>query len=299
MKNGIVILHFRERAATLKTLCSFDALDEDFAFVVADNDDNPQDWGDELAHANLKHKVTVLKTGGNIGFSRGNNAGIQHLRDRGAQMIVCLNNDVELYCDRLFAPLHEVSASNPTVGIVGFNIVALTGEIQNPHQKQRLSKGTVLYRYFFVHNKRVRYVIGKVKKILKGRRAVQSYTLPHRKSDAEYHAIFSKAEDSCHSYAVHGSALAFLPAYFSHYADGFDERTFLFCEELILGERLRLANLTALFLPAVCILHLEDVSTQKETPEATRRFVLKHEHDSFRLYVRKFRGGLLGTLFGK
>ena len=62
--------------------------------------------------------VNILKTGENLGYAEGNNAGIRYAMDRGADYILVLNNDT-LVAPTMLSKLVSVAESNPKAGMVG------------------------------------------------------------------------------------------------------------------------------------------------------------------------------------
>lgn len=62
--------------------------------------------------------VTLIRNGANMGFAEGNNIGIRHALEHGAEFILLLNDDTEVapnFLDVLLAAAH----ANPTAGFLG------------------------------------------------------------------------------------------------------------------------------------------------------------------------------------
>jgi hypothetical protein len=65
---------------------------------------------------NYDPSITVLKTGANLGYAGGNNAGIRQALSEGAELICILNNDITVEPGFLL-PLMEAICKNPDVGL--------------------------------------------------------------------------------------------------------------------------------------------------------------------------------------
>lgn len=112
----VVVLNTNAWPDTQACLESLARLDyANYRVVVVDN--GSRDGSEELIRRHFPD-VTVLQTGGNVGFSRGNNAGIRHALAEGAGFVWILNNDTVVEEEALTA-LVEEAASDDANGIVG------------------------------------------------------------------------------------------------------------------------------------------------------------------------------------
>jgi GT2 family glycosyltransferase len=66
--------------------------------------------------------IALLETGKNLGFAGGNNVGIRHALDQGAEYIWLLNNDTEPYPSAL-TELVDKALSNPRLGAIGSTLM--------------------------------------------------------------------------------------------------------------------------------------------------------------------------------
>lgn len=88
---AVVVLAWNGREDTLKCLASLEqARDEGTRVILVDN--GSADGTAEAARERFP-RVEVLRNASNLGFAGGNNAGLRHALDRGAELIVLLNND--------------------------------------------------------------------------------------------------------------------------------------------------------------------------------------------------------------
>jgi GT2 family glycosyltransferase len=114
---GVVILNYGDPADTLACLSSLER-SHDLALDIAVVDNGPEGPSFDALRAAVGDRAVTLATGENLGYAGGNNIGIRHLMDRGADLLLVLNPDtlVEPDCiGQLRAHLEAV----PDCGIVG------------------------------------------------------------------------------------------------------------------------------------------------------------------------------------
>ena len=90
-KVGIVVLNYHGTSDTLKCLDSLKALDpENCLTIVVDNGSTP----DPSSQFTQAHPwATVIRREENGGWAGGNNTGIRHALEHGAEWVLLLNND--------------------------------------------------------------------------------------------------------------------------------------------------------------------------------------------------------------
>lgn len=90
MKISVVILNWNGKNDTLKCLASLEKVTTPHSAIVVDNGSTD----DSVAAIQQAFpKTSLLETGKNLGYAGGNNVGIQHALDQGADFIFILNND--------------------------------------------------------------------------------------------------------------------------------------------------------------------------------------------------------------
>lgn len=113
---GILVLNWNSYGDVAQCLDSIRHLSYDnFDIIVVDNGSS------DNSGAKLDKdypNVEVVFSENNLGFSSGNNLGIQHLRDRGADYVWLINNDTEIPDSQTLRKLVAVMESNPGIGIV-------------------------------------------------------------------------------------------------------------------------------------------------------------------------------------
>lgn len=113
---SIVILNYNGRDDTLACLRSLDHVQyPSVRIVVVDNGSTD---GSIAALRDAYPELALIETGANLGFAAGNNLGVQHALDQGADYVLLLNNDTEVAPDFL-CHLVDVIQADPQIGIVG------------------------------------------------------------------------------------------------------------------------------------------------------------------------------------
>lgn len=115
---GVVILNWNGKADTLACLASlFRCTYPNFHAYVADN--ASKDGSVEAVRQQFggKPNLTVVQSGGNLGFSGGNNVGIRRAMDDGMRYVILLNNDTEVDAGFL-EPLVAAMEADPGIGVV-------------------------------------------------------------------------------------------------------------------------------------------------------------------------------------
>lgn len=177
-------------------------------------------------------KIYVIHNTENSGFAKGNNLGVDFISEHfNIKYLLFSNNDIRFIDSDIVERLIEKLDSLPDVGIIGPKIVGLDGNCQSP------------LSYFSIYNRMLglywgRFIGYKVKRI-----------------------NLNKAR-SGYYYSVMGSF--FLTNYDDFCKCGkMDGNTFLYAEEVILAERMKLIEKKIFYYPMVSILHEHGVTTSK------------------------------------
>jgi len=118
---GVIVLNWNSYEDVAQCLDSLQRLDyKNIEIVVVDNGSTDRS-GCQID--NEFSEVEVLSSEKNRGFSGGNNIGIQRLRDRGADYIWLVNNDITLPDNQTLGELVAVMESNIEIGIVTPQII--------------------------------------------------------------------------------------------------------------------------------------------------------------------------------
>ncbi|MBZ0297534.1 MAG: glycosyltransferase family 2 protein [Anaerolineae bacterium] len=113
---SLIVLNYNSRCDTLDCLRSLEHLTYfGVQTIVVDNGSTD---GSVEAIREAFPAVTLIETGLNLGFTGGNNVGIQHALEHGADYIMLLNNDTIVAPDMLEIMI-DVMENDPTIGVSG------------------------------------------------------------------------------------------------------------------------------------------------------------------------------------
>ncbi len=112
---AVIIVHWMNMSDTVECLASLAAVEYEALQVVVVNNGSP-DW-DEAAARRVLSTVHVVTSPENVGFAAGNNLGIAHAIENGAELLLLLNNDTIIEPDLVQAMLPAFD--DPRVGIAG------------------------------------------------------------------------------------------------------------------------------------------------------------------------------------
>jgi GT2 family glycosyltransferase len=117
----IIILNWNGLKDTLECVGSCLKLDYPiFEIVIVDNG---SDDGSENILRESFPSIRLIQTGANLGYAGGNNAGIRHALEGGADYIWLLNNDTTVDANAL-TELVKIAETNPSIGMVGSKILS-------------------------------------------------------------------------------------------------------------------------------------------------------------------------------
>jgi GT2 family glycosyltransferase len=169
-----------------------------------------------------------VETGANLGYAGGNNAGIRHALERGAEWVVLLNNDARV-APGTFAALREAAAAHPRAG-------ALAGKVFFDDGSGRLWYAGAGVRLALGYHGRVRGY---------GRQDGPEYarTEPTGRATGALMAVSRTAIEACGM---------------------LEEDLFAYVEDLEWSVRLRRAGFDVLFVPAARAWHRVSGSTGGE-----------------------------------
>ena len=113
---AIIVLNWNGRDDTIACMYSLQKLTyKRYQLIVVDNGSSDDSVSAIRAEFPSVH---VIETGANLGFAEGNNVGIRHALDQGANYVLLLNNDTEVD-EHLVDALVDAAESNADGGIFG------------------------------------------------------------------------------------------------------------------------------------------------------------------------------------
>jgi GT2 family glycosyltransferase len=113
---SIIILNYNGREDTLACLRSMEHLTYPNARIIVV--DNGSTDGSAEAFRAQHPRFELIETGKNLGFTGGNNLGIRHALEQGADYVMLLNNDTVVAPDFLDVMVTAMEA-NPKAGVTG------------------------------------------------------------------------------------------------------------------------------------------------------------------------------------
>lgn len=122
---AIILLNWNGYNDTYECLKSLETLEySNFHVFLVDNaskDDSFVKLTNDFEEGQFSVKMTLMQSGGNLGFAGGNNVAIKKAYDQGYQYIWLLNNDTTINSDAL-STLVNVIHNDDSIGIVGSKI---------------------------------------------------------------------------------------------------------------------------------------------------------------------------------
>lgn len=221
---------------------------QNFEVIIVDNDSQNGSYEKLCERYGSNDNINIIKTEKNLGYARGNNAGIKFGKQKlGLKNILIINNDV-IFTDANYIDFLTKFDIKKTIGAVGTKIIGADGLNQNPLYtpitKKRILKDAV---YFTLEKWNV----------LKFYTNLKSKMKP--KTEKQFnHKVTGTLDNK--PYFLHGSAL-FLTENYLDQMDGFYPQTFLFYEENILAIMMDKMNLKMVYTDGAEIYHKEDQSS--------------------------------------
>ena len=272
-KIGIVILNYLNYQDTIE--CVDSLLKQEGATYQAVLVDNlsPNESFDVLAKQYQDEAaIDVIQTNGNLGYAKGNNAGIVYLKEKyGIQNMLILNNDT-IFTDPAYLAFLQQYPIGKDIGVLGTKIIGRDGKNQNPRYDstgtKRLVKDVV---YFTLDEYGIIKYYQKVKALLKNKKSpAASESVVEQKGEGEFF--------------LHGSAV-FLTENYLKLANGFYPDTFLYYEENILSIIMQKLGLKMVYDDTTEIYHKEDQSSAMSFNNVKSTFI-KYLAQSIRIALK-------------
>lgn len=185
-----------------------------------------------IAECTIHSKIYVIHNPENSGFAKGNNLGVDFITYHfSVEYLLFTNNDIRFIDSNVIEVLIGKLKSLPDVGIIGPKVVGLDGNCQSP------------LSYFPIYDRMVGIYWGRL------------FGYNVKRID------LNKAQEGYY-YSVMGSF--FIANYCDYINCGrMDDNTFLYAEEIILAERLKVIGKHIYYFPDVKLLHEHGATTSK------------------------------------
>lgn len=213
-----------------------DALKEEIELI---DDIKALSKGDSIPNCK---SIDIVPSSENLGFAKGNNLGVKFLLDNynDIDYLLFSNNDIEIKSPDCISILINKLEGNDKIGAIGPRVIGLDGKDQSPHDKP-----TSIYRQ----------IAWNLFPFLRGNFSRK------KKENNEAESNYIDLEGR-YTYWVTGSFFIMKNSLFNEIG-GFDPNTFLYAEEQIISEKLKLQDKKMYFEPSVTVVHYEGATTKK------------------------------------
>lgn len=261
-----VILHYRAIDSTVRCVESIRAQRGERHIVIVDNG-SPDDTGARLrARYAGAADVTVLLSGENLGFARGNNLGVRHALERlDPDFTVVLNDDVELTQPDFSERIRAVYDAHP-FDLLGPDILSVFSGI---HQSPKRTTGYELADV----RKKLAYVRRSQNPVLMllssgEKNSPALWRLVQRRNRARQNINSAVPAEGV---VLHGACVIFSRRYTDRHPEPFYPETFMYFEMEILEWLCRREGAVTRYDPSLTVRHYQYVSTHLEYRSIVRR----------------------------
>lgn len=239
---GIVVLNYKNWKETIECITSIvTTTNVDYEVFIVDNDSPNDSYERLLNHYSEMNNIHVYKAEDNNGYAAGNNIGICKALDFEVDYVLIANPDI-IFKKNAINTLIEGFKIDNRVAVVGPKVLTEDGEIQ------RYTRGILCFNNYLSMKKPFNYFMRKTRtEYLK------------TKYQYDYNLIFEGMVSGC---------CFVMDANIFKLFNGFDENTFLFGEEDILGIKLNRMGKKACLMPESVVIHKGSTSFEKRTNNA-------------------------------
>lgn len=238
MKTACVIVNYNDAETTIRLLNKINNYRAIDYIIVVDNCST--DGSYSALEKYRTDRIIVLCATGNKGYGAGNNLGIKYAKERLQCDVAIIANPDVIFTEECIEKIKYTFSENRDVAVVTALQMKSDGTLFHATAWDIPSVSEYIFSSLFF--------VGKL------------FSKPK-----EYNGNTQIAID-----CVSGAFLAVdINKFLS--VDGYDERIFLYCEETMLGIKLRNAGFKTLLLTNENYVHHHAVSTQKSIPDAVKR----------------------------
>lgn len=266
-KFTFVVLHYIAVEDTIECIESIKSNSKkcNYQIVIVDNA-SPNNTGILLRERYCHDSVVkVILNKSNMGFSKGNNIGINYAKKiLKSDFVIVINNDT-LIIQQDFLQKIIKEYENSSFSVLG-------PMVYDPDGLNNSSPLNTIENYN-VENLYGNYKIWR-RKYIKGLMGLENFHPFAKKINENKHTkIKNKINVRMVDIEIHGCCLIFSPNYFEYYS-GFEELTFMYGEESILRINCQKKGLLIVYNPNLKIYHKEAVATNKSS--ISRKKQIKH-----------------------
>jgi len=275
MKFGFIFVNYNNSEYTEEVTASLHRIghNADFRIVVVDNQSDSKNREDLKRIASKYTNVDLILNDANVGYFRGLNIGIRHLRFhyKDIEIIVIGNNDL-IFPSGFFDALYNALPMLQTHAVISPDVITLDGVHQNPHVIKKISKfREVIYDLYYL-NYYFALIINRIAKMTE--------KVTNRKDEEQYQ-VAQKI------YQGYGCCYILCPLFFLHFEELWAP-TLLMGEEFFLSLQLKNKGLHLYYDPAISVIHQCNGAVAKVPPKQIWEFS-REAHKVYRKYVKIWR----------
>lgn len=273
MNIGYVCTNFNNSDFTRKAVATLLMnLNHSYQIVVVDNNSSYDEVA-KLRELALEFPcLKLILNDENIGYFKGLNLGIRHLREfyGNIEWIVVGNNDLEFplgFSDSLAMNVSRFICH----AVISPDVITVDGEHQNPHVILGISKLREFFYDIYYSNYYVGMLVQKLAKTFK--------KVSDRSDEEQWHTARPISQG-------HGSCYLLGPRFFDQFEELWSP-TFLMSEEFFLSKQLADKGQQVYYDPAIQVIHHWHASLAKLPSKQRWRFA-RDAHRVYRKYVKIF-----------
>lgn len=229
--------------------------------IIVDNASNPEDVR-EVEELCKTHGLTFIQARENRGYNAGNNIGLRYAADKGYKYALLANPDMEFPDENFVIRLTQEMERHPEVVVMGTEVLTPEGIHQNPKYR-----GEESWKNSFDW----------MKALLRKPDKTQT-------KESKIPEWVDRPEESHYCRCLNGCCLM-LSLSFLKKINFFDERTFLYGEEPILGRKVEMEGGKMYYFADLSCVH-----DHKKSREGSPAFCNKHWRHSQLIYIRHYSG---------
>jgi GT2 family glycosyltransferase len=263
---SIIILNFNTSSLTqqcLRSLVNAKGSSDRWEIIVVDNastDGSPQELVTYIANdPQLRAMTTLIRNERNVGFSAGNNIGINA---SAGEYVLLLNSDTEVTAGAIQTVLERL-AMNTHAGAATAKLMLPNGTL-DPACHRGFPHPWAAFTYF-----------SRLEKLF-----------PHSRLFAQYHAGSQDLNQEHEVDAISG-AFFMIKREVIERVGLLDEAFFMYGEDLDFAYRIYIAGYSILFIPSVTVLHKKKQSGRASTDKAVKKRTTISFYETMQLFYRK------------
>lgn len=292
---SFVVLQYNNHGDTINCIDSLlKQLYPEFFIVVVDNCSTTHSFEIVKERYVNQKKIKIIKTDKNLGFSKGNNIGIEFAKRHGAKDIAVINNDTIIKDKNFINKYYAINSKN--LYMIGPKIISTVDKkSQNPFMvpSHFIKNKSMAFKLFLVGFIKYILILMGFKEFWEKGNSTRDYTLGLANNELR---------SSNNDFMLYGAAFILTSNFIKEY-DRIPELTFMYEEETIIYIVLNKLNKEYAYIPNLVIYHAEQSSTQTTYSNRRKRLKFGYREDlksrikilklSFKINNKKYLSSLL------